>query len=94
MEAAARQHGAGDVGACKSANVGSGEFFEMVGARSMHLDSEASRAGAGELFSMKTQSEAAGVRGRENFTGLSDGERAAVAEGIAEFGEIFRGDAR
>lgn len=94
MEAAAREHGAGDVGFREGANVGCGEFFEMVGASGVHFDGEACRTGAGELFSVKTQTEAAGASGGEHFSGLGDGEGAAVAEDVAEFGEIVGGNPR
>lgn len=93
MEAAAWEHGAGDVRFCEGANVGSGKLFEMVGACGMHLNGEASRATAGELFGVKAQTKAAGARGGQNFAGLCDGESAAVAEDIAEFCEILGGDA-
>jgi len=93
MEAAAWKHGAGDVGAREGANVRGGEFFEMVCACGVHFDGEACRAGPGKLFGMKAQSKAAGASGGQDFARLSDGERAAVAEDIAEFGKVFGGDA-
>ena len=94
VKAAAGEHGAGYFGTGESANVGGGKLFEMVGARGVHLDGEARRAGAGELFGMEAQAKAAGARGGEDLARLGDGERAAVAEHIAEFGEIPGGDLR
>lgn len=94
MEAAAGEHGAGDVRSRESANVGSSKFLEVVRARGVHLNGEARCPGAGELFGVKTQTEAAGASGGEDFAGLRNRKSAAVAEDIAEFGEIFSGDAR
>lgn len=64
----------------------------MVSARSVQFDGKPRCSGARELFRMNPQSQPACARRGENLARLRDSEGAAVAEGIAKFGQIFGGD--
>lgn len=66
----------------------------MVGAGGVHFGGEARGSGAGELFGVEAEAELAGAGRRENSARLRHGKSAAVAENVAEFGEIFSGDSR
>ncbi len=92
MEAAAGKQGADDVRKSERVNVGAINFFEVVGAGGLQLDGEACGAGVGDLFGVNARDEAAGASCGQDAAGLRDGEGAAVAVDIAEFGEAGHGD--
>ena len=94
MEAAAGKQRADDVRERERVNVGGVDFFQMVGAGRVHLDGEARCAGVRKLLGVDARDQATGASGGENFARLRDGERAAIAEDIAEFGQACQGDRR
>ena len=92
MEAAAGKQSADDVGEGECVNVIAIDFFEVIGAGGLQFDGEARGAGVGELFGVDARDEASGASRGQDAAGLRDGERAAVAVDVAEFGESSHGD--
>ena len=90
MEAAAGKQCTGDVRASEGTDVAGGDLFEMVGACPVHLDGKFRGAGVRQLFRVQAQAQAAGSRCGKNFARLRHGERATVAEHVAELRKIFR----
>src|SRR5271154_1536180 len=58
----------------------------------MHTDGKQRRARVGELFGVNARDEPARAAGRQNPTGLSNGESTAIAVDVAELGEAGSGD--
>src|SRR5277367_3663552 len=95
MEAAAWEQRADDIRECQSANVRGVDFFQMVGAGRLYFDGEPGRAGVCQLLGVDARHQASRASGGENLAGLRDGECAAIAENVAEFGEAghrYRGN--
>ena len=91
VEAAAGKQRADDVGERERMNVRGIDFFQMVGAGRLHLDGEPGCSGVRELLGVNARHQATSAASGENFAGLRDGERAAIAEDVAEFGEACHG---
>ena len=94
MEAAAGKQRADYIRERERVDVGGVDFFQMVGAGRLHLDGEAGCAGVRKLLCVDARDQATGASGGENFARLRDGERAAIAEDIAEFGQACHGHRR
>jgi hypothetical protein len=89
MSAAAGKKCCGYVGFCERANIGGIYLFEMIGAGSVQLDGKFCGAGVRELLGVDARNESGDPSGGQNFTSLRDGEGAAIAENVTEFGEVF-----
>ena len=92
MEAAAGEQRADDVRERERADVRGVDFFQVIGAGCLQFDGEAGRAGVCQLFGVDARDQAAGASGGEDFARLRDGEGAAIAKYVAEFGKARHRD--
>src|SRR6266446_6408791 len=92
MEIASRQQRRNGVRLRKRAYVCFIDLFQVVAARCSKMNAQLCRATAGQLFRVEPRRKAVLLACFQNLLGLADGERAAIAENIAEFSELFRSD--
>ena len=88
---AASGHG---VGLCQGADIGAIYFFQVIAARRAEFYSDLGGAGMGKLFGVQSRFQAVTFAGFQDLFGLGYVERAALAEDVAIFGQLFGGDLR
>ncbi len=92
MKITARKKCGDGGGTCERADVSIGDLFKVIATCGSELDGKLRGAGVGKLLGVKSRSKAVGLALHKDVLGLLASEGATVAEDIAEFRKLFRGD--